>query len=271
MYTSFFGFTDNPFNDRITESMFILSESHHQALESIFLSINAKKGIITITGAEGTGKTILLRYLIKHLYPNIETILIFNTDVTIMGLLKIIVWHLNIPNDCQSISDLLKLLEQCLIEKQLNGKNVVLIIDNACNLPVHVLEEIYILSSLETDKKEKLLQIVLVGEPSLTTKLKSNNLKHLIKSITTNCYLQPLDHHECKQYISYRLAIAGCRDNYLFSQKSLEIIYNYSKGIPTAINTLCERALQIACEKKIKRIEGDIIEEAIAASVTISA
>lgn len=263
MYTDYFGFTDKPFNVSPDPKFLYLSGKHQEALASMFYGIQEKKGFISVIGEVGTGKTTLLRSLLNDLDEKTETVLLFNTNVTFEHLLKNILWDLNIPTHNECKLELIQLLNMFLLEKHSTGGNVALIIDEAQNLSPEVLEEFRMLSNLETEK-EKLLQIVLVGQPELNAKLKSPDLRQLTQRIGINCYLTPLNHEDIVKYISHRLTVAGCRDNHLFSKKAINLICKHSGGIPRIINILCDNALLLAFGADRKRIDEGMVKEVIA-------
>lgn len=262
MYTNHFGFSEKPFNVTPDPSFLYLTAQHQEALAAMGFGILEKMGFISIVGEIGVGKTTLIRFLLDNLDEKIEAILIFNTIGNFEQLLKNILWDLDIATGSKDKFELIQLLNNFLIDKRTAGVTVALIIDEAQNLSNQVLEEIRMLSNLET-AKEKLLQIVLVGQPELHTKLSSPNLRQLTQRIAVNCYIAPLNDTDIKNYVAHRLSIAGCKDNRIFSEKALELICKHSKGIPRTINILCGNALLSAYGKDRKRIDADIVEEVI--------
>jgi len=262
MYTKFFGFTDKPFNVTPDPRFLYLSPSHQEALASMIYGIRERRGFVTIIGEVGTGKTTLLHTLFKELDKDTTTIFIFNTKVNFNQLLQNILIELELIPKSSNKSELLHQLNDFLIEKLSLDENVALIIDEAQNLPSTVLEELRMLSNLETPR-EKLLQILLVGQPELDFKLRSPKLRQLKQRIGINCYLAPLNNEERIKYVQHRLTVAGCNDGHLFSHKALELLCNHSGGIPRIINILCDNALLSAYGKDQKRIDTGIIEDVI--------
>jgi general secretion pathway protein A len=262
MYTGYFGFIEKPFNITPDPGFLYLTAQHQEALATMGFGILEKMGFISIIGEIGAGKTTLIRYLLDSLDEKVETVLIFNTIVNFEQLLKNILWDLDIAPGSKDKFELIQLLNTFLLDKRTAGVTVALIIDEAQNLSNQVLEEIRMLSNLET-AKEKLLQIVLVGQPELHTKLSSPDLRQLTQRIAVNCYIAPLNDTDIKNYIAHRLKIAGCKDNRIFSEKALELICRRSKGVPRTINMLCGNALLSAYGKDLKRIDDVIVEEVI--------
>ena len=262
MYTEFFGFTDKPFNVTPDPKYLYLSSSHQEALASMIYGIRERRGFVSIIGEVGTGKTTLLHTLFNKLDKDIATVFIFNTRINFNQLLHNILIELELTPKSNNKSELLHQLNDHLIKKLSLGENVALIIDEAQNLPSTVLEELRMLSNLET-AREKLLQILLVGQPELDTKLRSPHLRQLKQRIGINCYLTPLNHEERKNYILHRLNIAASKDDNIFSEKAIELICKHSRGIPRIINILCDNALLSAYGKEMKRIDTDIVEEII--------
>ena len=262
MYTNYFGFSEEPFSVTPDPKFLYLSAKHQEALAAMVYGIKAKKGFISIVGEVGTGKTTLLRSLLDDLDERIETVLIFNTTANFEQLLKYIMLDLNIPSNSEGKLELIFKLNRFLIDKLASGATVALIVDEAQNLSPQVLEELRLLSNLET-AKEKLLQIVLVGQPEFHAKLCSPDLRQLNNRIGISRYLAPLQPEEIKEYIAHRLSIAGCQDEKLFSEKALDLISKHSGGIPRTINILCDNALLSAYSKDRKRICTDIAEEVI--------
>ena len=262
MYTNYFGFSEEPFSVTPDPKFLYLSVKHQEALAAMVYGIKAKKGFISIVGEVGTGKTTLLRSLLDDLDEKIETVLIFNTTANFEQLLKYIMLDLNIPTNSEGKLELIFKLNRFLIDKIASGTTVALIVDEAQNLSSQVLEELRLLSNLET-AKEKLLQIVLVGQPEFHAKLSSPDLRQLNNRIVINRYLAPLQAEEIKEYIAHRLSIAGCQDDHIFSKKALELICKHSRGIPRTINILCDNALLSTYSKDLKRVNADIAEEVI--------
>ena len=262
MYIDFFGFSEKPFNLTPDPRFLYLSANHREALAAMLYGIHERRGFIAIIGEVGTGKTTLLRALFNELDKNTETILILNTTVDFDQLMHNILWELDIPTGGKTKIELIQVFNQFLIHKLSSNTNVALIIDEAQNLPPETLEELRMLSNLETER-EKLLQILLIGQPELLSKLSSPGLRQLKQRIAINCFLTPLSDEERLQYIAHRLSVAGCKDNNLFSKNALDLVCKHSAGIPRIINILCDNALLAAYGRDCRRIDTAIVKEVI--------
>lgn len=263
MYIQHFGLTEKPFNVTPDPRFLYLSPGHQEALASMIYGIRERRGFISIIGEIGTGKTTLLHTLFSELGNDVKTVFIFNTKINFLQLLHNILMELELPPSSTGNKVLLlNQLNDYLIERLSVNENVALIIDEAQNLSTDVLEELRMLSNLETPR-EKLLQIVLVGQPELDFKLRSPGLRQLKQRIGINCYLTPLNQEEQMKYIAHRLSIAGRDNNSIFSPGALKLICRHSKGIPRIINIFCDNALLTAFGRKVQRIDIDIVKEVI--------
>jgi general secretion pathway protein A len=262
MYEKFFGFTENPFKVTPDPRFLYLSPDHQEALASMIYGITERRGFISIIGEIGIGKTTLIHTLFKELGKEVKTAFIFNTNITFHDLLHNILIELELTPTSKNKSELLNQLNTFLIDKLSLDENVAVIIDEAQNLSSSVLEELRMLSNLETSR-EKLLQIVLVGQPELDTKLRSHELRQLKQRIGINCYLTPLTNEEQSKYITHRLSVAGCEDNHIFSQKALDLIVKNTRGIPRIINIICDNVLLTAYGKEQNKIDFPIVNEVI--------
>ncbi|HEU18533.1 MAG TPA: AAA family ATPase [Deltaproteobacteria bacterium] len=264
MYTSFFGLKENPFNVTPDPKFFYLSLQHREALNHLIYGINEKKGFIVITGGIGTGKTTICRAILSMLSDSISTALIFNSYISDLDLLETIIQEFGImiePGE-QSKKRYIDALNSFLLENFTAGKNAVLLIDESQNLPLTTLEQIRMLSNLETEK-EKLLQIVLLGQPELDDLLHAPLLKQLNERITVRYDIEPLDRSQVSNYVEHRLVVAGGTNNTpRFLTGAYNALYVFSKGIPRRINTICDRALLIAYTKDNREIDAGIIEQA---------
>lgn len=262
MYTQFFGFIDKPFNLTPDPKFLYLSPSHQEALSSMIYGIRERRGFVSIIGEVGTGKTTLLHTLFKELDKEIKTIFIFNTIIDFNQLLQNILRELELTPKNNNKSELLNQLNDFLREILSLGENVALIIDDAQNIPSAVLEELHLLSNLVTDG-EKLLQIILVGQPELDFKLRSPNLRQLKQRIGINCYITPLNYDQSINYITHRLNIVEA-DNSVFTPDALKLICEFSRGIPRLINTICDNALLMGFGKGERIIDHTIANDVIA-------
>ena len=261
MYTQFFGFDDKPFNVTPDPRFLYLSPSHQEAMASMLYGIRERRGFVSIIGEVGTGKTTLLHTLFNELDNEVRTVFIFNTKINFNQLLQNILIELELTPVSNNKSELLNQLNEFLIEKLSLGENVALIIDEAQNLPSTVLEELRMLSNLETER-EKLLQIILVGQPELDFKLRSPNLRQLKQRIGINCYITPLNHNQTMDYITHRLNIVGA-DNNVFTPDALKSICYFSRGIPRVINIICDNALLTAFGKGERIVDHNIANDVI--------
>jgi general secretion pathway protein A len=262
MYNKFFGFKEKPFKLVPNPEYLFLSKSHEEALAHLSYAISHGDGFVEIIGEVGTGKTTLCRVFLDNLETSIEAAYIFNPKLDALQLLKVINDEFGIDSTPDNTKDLIDRLNTFLIEKKSAGRKVLVLIDEAQNLSLEVLEQLRLLSNLETTQ-EKLLQIILVGQPELGEMLASHQLRQLGQRITINCQLTPLTFQETKDYIKHRIALASHRAGPPFDNNSLRAIYEYSRGIPRLINIVCDRALLNAFSRNSFKITGAITKEAI--------
>jgi general secretion pathway protein A len=264
MYTSYFGFKENPFSLTPDPNYLYLSRHHKEAFDHLLYGINERKGFIVITGGIGTGKTTLCRALLGTLNASTKTALIFNANISDMELLRTINQEFGIVGGApdQSKKDYIDSLNHFLLETFSHDGNAVLLIDEAQNLPHTVLEQIRMLSNLETEK-EKLVQIVLVGQLELKEILASPALKQLDERIMVRYDLKPLDKNDVRGYVDHRLVVAGGRGNVQFTKRALDAVYAHSEGNPRRINGICDRALLVAYSKDETTISKQTILKAV--------
>jgi general secretion pathway protein A len=261
MYEKHFGFVELPFNVSPDPRFFYTNPVYREALVTLHYGIETRKGFVIITGEAGTGKTTLLRMLMHNLDSAIHTAFIFNPRLSFTALLRFILSDLGIAS---STKDRLKLTEQLnshLIEQLKKGHTVALLVDEAQALSDEILEELRLLSNLETDR-EKLIQIVLMGQPELEHKLDQPELRQLKQRVTLRCRLLPLSQPEVGLYIASRLKTAGYEGKELFVPEAVEQITRYSNGIPRLVNVICDNALVIASAASKKHVSAEMIEEA---------
>jgi type II secretory pathway predicted ATPase ExeA len=264
-YEKFFGFKEAPFRLTPDPAYYFPSDVHKEALHNLLYSIRAGEGFVQITGAPGTGKTLTLRTLLMNLKGEVNTALILNPRLSPKELLRVILEDLGLdPTEMQKKpkEELLRSFREFLLSKAQKGINVVVIIDEAQNLPNETLEELRLLSNLETEKK-KLLQIILVGQLELEQKLESPELKQLNQRITIRYRLTPLNKRDTMAYIRHRIRIAGGGEKIRFPSSVLGEVHRLSRGIPRLINILCERALMAAFVEEKNSIQKDHVKKAL--------
>jgi general secretion pathway protein A len=264
MYAAYFGLKENPFNLAPEPRYLYLSDHHRDALNCLIYGIKEKKGFVLITGGIGTGKTTVCRSLLNSLDDTIETALIFNTAISDLDLLETILteYGVSLKGSPKTKKGYIDALNIFLLKNFAAGKNAVLIIDEAQNLSHGVLEQVRMLSNLETER-EKLIQIILIGQPELNNTLILPALRQLNERITVRHDLEPLAPAEVSRYITYRLTIAGGPGPISFTKGALGQIYNHTEGIPRRINALCDRALLIAYTKNTARIDRRLVTRAV--------
>ena len=263
MYNNFFSFAESPFNVTPDPRFLFLTDSHREALASMMYGICERKGFVSIIGEVGTGKTTLIRHLLDSLRSRkVETVFLYQTIITFDQMLKEILLELDIPLGDQSKTSMIRQLNEYLIQKLARNENLALIIDEAQNLDRQALEDLRLLSNLETNSS-KLLQILLVGQPELEVKLSSPELRQLKQRIAIGRKIRPLNVEESRQYIEHRLRLVGSNISKVLKPEALSLICEYAKGIPRNINMLCDNAFLIGFGLAQKKIDAGIIREAI--------
>ena len=245
MYNRHFGFLESPFSITPNPRFFYANPVYLEAYANLRYGIEAKKGFIAITGEVGTGKTTLLRKLMRNFASTTQYVFIFNTDLTFNELLRVILFELGLRTEGKNRLAMIEELNAYLIEQLKRGHIVCLLIDEVQNLSDESLEGLRLLSNLETDK-EKLLQIVLMGQPEFNARLDQPNLRQLKQRVAIRCEIAPLKDKEIDSYINFRLQTAGYGDEDLFHPEAVQKIAFYSKGIPRLVNIICDNALLIA-------------------------
>lgn len=262
MYKEFFGLEIMPFNTTPDASFFFESEQHNEALARLKYAIEERKGFVLITGEIGSGKTTVCHTLLSQLDKDVKTALVTNTRLTGKELLKTICCEFDIEWKKASHIELVHKLNDFLIDQLRDDNNAVIIIDEAQNLTPKILEEIRLISNLETDK-EKLVQIILMGQPELAEKLELPELKQLKQRIVTRYHIYPLAAAECERYINHRLNIAGAQGRRIFDNDAVNEIIDYSKGVPRLINIACDQAMLQAYSMGKHRVTRDMVLEVI--------
>jgi len=242
MYLEFYGLKEKPFSLTPDPQFLYLSESHRTAIDSLLYGIQQREGFMIVTGDIGTGKTTICRSLLDKLDRNVKTAVIFNSFLTEGELLRAILQDLGFASVGRTKAERIEALNRFLLQQLSQGEHVLLIIDEAQNLSIPVLEQIRMLSNLETTK-EKMLQIILFGQLELDQKLRSSKLKQLNQRIAIRHHLLPLNREETESYIFQRLTVAGSHGGITFSKSALNDIHRFSNGTPRLINILCDRTL----------------------------
>jgi len=261
MYKSYFGLKENPFNVNPDPRYLYLTKQIEEALTGLMYGIQTRKGFITLTGEVGTGKTTLVNRLLDWLRQRrTRTAFLFNSRMNTSHLFDFILAEFEIACESRTKSQQLMKLNQWLLERYRAGETAVLIIDEAQNLSYPVLEEIRMLTNLETST-EKLLQIVLSGQPELEEKLKLPQLRQLKQRITLRCKTAPLTKEQTHAYIAERLRIAGTTGEQIFSPEAMDTVHMYSLGIPRVVNLLCEHALINTYVEQERVVSPKIVED----------
>jgi general secretion pathway protein A len=262
MYKNFFGLRENPFNVNPDPRFLYLTPQTQEALDELTYGIQNRKGFILLTGEVGTGKTTLINCLLDWLrHRKMPVAFIFNSHMSVNHLFEFILTDFGISLDFQLKSNMLMRLNTWLIERFRAGKNPVVIVDEAQGLSVELLEEIRLLLNLET-ASEKLLQIVLAGQPELEDKLKRPELRQLRQRITLRCRTAPFTLEESHGYITERLRIGGAVGDPIFASDAMDAVHFYSQGIPRVINLLCEHALINAYVEHLRLVPARMVQEA---------
>lgn len=264
MYRTFFNLHRNPFDITPDPSFLFPTKRHNEALAALYCGVRWHKGFVVLTGEVGTGKTLLLRCLLQLLTQSkdVAYAYVFNSRLSPTEFLQFIISDFGLLASGKNKGELLFELCNLVVKRGLNHLTTVLIVDEAHHLSVEALEEVRLLTNLET-AQEKLLQIVLVGQPELDDKLDSANLAQLKQRIALRSHLEPLDSEETKGYIQRRLEIAGGRSEgaALFPADTIEAVYRQSRGIPRLINTICENALISAYVRQMRSVTPEIIAD----------
>ncbi len=260
MYEAFFGLNKKPFELVPNPDFLYLSRSHSRAGTYLDYAMRENTGFILLTGEVGAGKTTIIRRLLGTLGPNVQVSKVFNTRLEADQLIATINDDFGIEIEGRSKVQMLRDLYQFLIEQYGNQRRSVLIIDEAQNLSVDSLEELRMLSNLETNDT-KLLQILLVGQPELKKILSVPELRQLRQRISIHCHINPLSPEETAQYVFHRLEVAGNRDAVSFDEEALSLVHEYSGGIPRLINVLCDFLLLSAFAEETRAITGNLVDE----------
>jgi general secretion pathway protein A len=261
MYTGFYGLREKPFSLAPDPRYHFLSASHREALAHLLYGIEEGEGFIEVIGQVGTGKTTLCRTLLGRIGPETEIAYIFNPSPSEVELLSAINREFGLPTAVRTRTELLESLNQFLLEKNAAGRRVLLVIDEAQNLDPAVLEQIRLLSNLETDRA-KLLQIVLIGQPELEENLARADLRQLRQRITVRWRLRALNRPEVGEYLEHRLRVAGSADPALFTPGAVRAMTRISRGIPRLVNAVADRALLAAYSEGSRQVDARLVRRA---------
>ena len=260
MYESFFGLREPAFSLAPDPRFLWLSDTHEEGLAALVYGISRRKGFMLLTGEVGTGKTTLLRAALDQIPSDTEVALVMNTaELTPTDLLRLIAAEFQLPGPFQTKVDYIIALNRFLLEQLERGLNTVLIIDEAQNLDATLLEEVRLLSNLETDT-EKLLQIVLTGQPELRQKLGAANLRQLRQRVAIEHHVLPLRHEDVVPYLRHRLQVAGARFEDVFEPSVESVFHEFSQGCPRLMSLLADRAMLAAFAKQLRPVPTLLVE-----------
>jgi general secretion pathway protein A len=262
MYNAYFGFKELPFSIAPDPRYLYMTEQHREALAHLVYGLNSEGGCILLTGEVGTGKTTVCRCLLEQIPEQSNIALVFNPKVTATELLETICdeLHIDYPEGENSVKTYIDRINTFLLQANAAGRKTVLIIDEAQNMDSTVLEQLRLLTNLETNQR-KLLQIIILGQPELLEILSRENMRQLAQRITARFHLNPLSRAELKAYISHRLAVAGSNIQ-LFDEKTVKRLYQLSGGVPRIINIICDRALLGAYVQNKPRVDVQTLNNA---------
>ena len=259
MYESFYGFKEKPFDLHPDPDYLYMSRVHENTYVHLEYAILQNKGFVVVTGEIGSGKTTLLNYLLNQISGNLQVGLVNNTNILPSEFLKIICKEFELDPRTSDKAELIDIFSGFLIEQFAAGERVVLIIDEAQNLTNDTMEEIRMLSNIETEKHH-LIQIILVGQPELRFKLQQSNLKQFAQRVTVHCHLKGLEKDEVKEYVEHRLEVGGSERIDIFDPETIEKISDYSLGIPRLIDILCDSALVYKIADGLETISTAILD-----------
>ena len=262
MYLDFYGLKEFPFNITPDPRFLYFTPAHREAFVHLMYGIEQRKGFIELTGEVGSGKTTLCRAVLAELGSNVETALVLNPSLTAPQLLRAILLDFGVHVKGRDRLDYIEALNEFLLMKYDANINVALIIDEAQNLSPELMEQVRMLSNLETDQ-HKLLQMVLCGQPELRQRLDREDLRQLRQRITVRYALKALSEDETQQYIRHRLAVAGARQTDLFEPAAVREVHAYSKGTPRVINNLCDNSLLAGYAGGLRVIDAQCVQRAV--------
>jgi general secretion pathway protein A len=263
MYEKFYGLTCSPFELSPDPRFLFPTPSHNEALAILSYGVLRRKGFVVVTGEVGTGKTLLLRYLLEFIgRRNVTFAFVYNPRLSVPEFLSYVLTDLRLSSAGRTKGEMLSCLNDYLLGRSLRGATTAIIVDEAHLLNWELMEEIRLLTNLETSQ-HKLVQMVLVGQPELDQKLDSPELRQLKQRVGLRCQLKPLTFKQLRGYIHQRLELAGANSHgtTIFPDETIDVIYDYSCGIPRVINNLCENSLVSGYGKRMKEITAEIVRE----------
>jgi general secretion pathway protein A len=261
VYLEHYSLIRAPFEMTPDPAFLYLGEAHQEGLATLVYAVRARKGFVMLTGEVGTGKTTLLHALLSQLDPSTASAFVFNPRLEPLDFFRVLFDELGIDKPCTTKGEYLLALNEFLIERLRRDQPTLLIVDEAQNLSAEMLEEIRLLSNLETPTS-KLLQIMLVGQPELEEKLQRQELRQLRQRIVLRFRLRPFDPEETLAYVEERLRLAGYTGKGLFRRSAVKRIHEVSEGIPRLVNAVCDGALLIGYSRGLATIDGSVIDEA---------
>jgi general secretion pathway protein A len=262
VYLEYYGLTEAPFTITPNPKFLFYSAKHREAFNHLLYGIKERKGFVQLTGEVGAGKTTLCRALLEQLPETFSTALILNPVLTADQLVKNVAMEFRLDVKGMDRLETVAVINDFLLRQMAEERESVLIIDEAQDLTNDLLEQVRLLSNLETDDR-KLLQIVLMGQPELRDRLNDHGLRQLRQRITVRYHLKPLTKHELAQYVQHRLQVSGAQGAPYFTRPALWRIFNYTKGIPRLVNAVCDKALLAGYVDQCDRIDWRLIGRAL--------
>ena len=262
MYLQYYGLSEPPFSLTPDPRFLYFTAKHLEAFNHLLYGVRERKGFVQLTGEVGSGKTTLCRALLEQLGDNFATALILNPVLNADQLVKAVAMEFGLDVKGADRLESMAIINDFLLRQMTEGRETVLIIDEAQDLTNELLEQVRLLSNLETDDR-KLLQIVLLGQPELRARLNAHALRQLRQRITVRFHLMPLRWFEVVQYVQHRLEVSGTRGSPKFTEPALWRIYNYSHGLPRLINAVCDKAMLAGSMEKAERINFRMVGRAI--------
>jgi type II secretory pathway predicted ATPase ExeA len=263
MYENFYGLTRSPFELSPDPHFFFPTPSHNEALATLSYAVMRRKGFVVVTGEVGTGKTLLLRYLLEFISRNrVTCAFVYNPLLSVTDFLGYVLTDLKLSLGTRTKGEMLSYLNDYLLLRSRRGDTTAIIVDEAHLLSWELMEEIRLLTNLETSQ-HKLMQMVLVGQPELDKKLDSPGLRQLKQRVSLRCHLKPLTFEESRGYVHRRLKLAGANSHAgtIFPDDTIAVIYDFSHGIPRVINTICDNCLISGYGKQAREITAELARE----------